>query len=130
MQFNLSRRIGLVALIAGGTVWSAMTHAQQTGTPVVGFLNPTWPKLYAVNAAAFREGLEQTDYVEGKNLRIEYRWAEGDYNRLAGLAAELVARQVAVIAATGDVATARAAQAATSKIPIVFTIGADPVRFG
>jgi putative ABC transport system substrate-binding protein len=97
---------------------------------VVGFLNPTSSKLYEFNAAAFRKGLQDAGFVEGENVRIEYRWAEGDYNRLAALAAELVNLKVAVIGATGDVASARAAKAATSTIPIVFTIGADPVKVG
>jgi putative ABC transport system substrate-binding protein len=98
--------------------------------PVVGFLNSTYAKLYEFYVAAFRQGLQDAGYVEGSNLCIEYRWAEGDNNRLPALAAELVDRQVNVIAATGDVASALAAQAATAKIPIVFTIGVDPVRFG
>jgi ABC-type uncharacterized transport system substrate-binding protein len=103
-------------------------HAQQAPMPVVGFLNPTSSKLYEFNAAAFRRGFQDVGYVEGENVRIEYRWAEGEYDRLSALAAELVALHVNVIGATGDVASARAAKAATSSIPIVFTIGADPVR--
>jgi putative ABC transport system substrate-binding protein len=98
--------------------------------PVVGFLNPTSSKLYEFNAAAFRKGLQDAGFVDGENVRIEYRWAEGDYGRLAALAAELVALKVAVIGATGDVASALAAKASTSTIPIVFTIGADPVKVG
>src|SRR5258708_20086084 len=95
--------------------------------PVVGFLSPTSSKLYDFNAVAFRRGLQDAGYVEGENVRIEYRWAEGDYGRLPALAAELVALQVNVIGATGDVASARAAKAPTSGIPVVFTIGPAPV---
>ena len=104
-------------------------RAQQAAMPVVGFLNPTSSKLYDFNAAAFRRGLQDAGYVEGENVRIEYRWAEGDYGRLPALAAELVALQVNVIGATGDVASARAAKAATSRIRSL-QCGADPVRVG
>ncbi len=98
--------------------------------PVVGFLNPTSSKLYEFNAAAFRQGLREAGFVEGENVRIEYRWGEGDYSKLPAHATELVNLKVAVIGATGDVGSARAAMAATSTIPIVFTIGADPVKVG
>jgi putative ABC transport system substrate-binding protein len=97
---------------------------------MVGFLNSATPELYQFNVEAFRRGLQELGYVEGKNLTIEYRWARGDYDRLPALAAELVDRQVSVIAATGDVVSARAAQAATTRVPIVFTIGGDPIKFG
>ncbi len=102
----------------------------QAAMPVVGFLNPVSPDTYAFNAAAFREGLAKAGFVDGRNVRIEYRWGNGEYSRLPALAAELAAMNVAAIAATGDIASARAAKAATSTIPIVFTIGADPVRYG
>ncbi len=105
-------------------------HAQTAAIPVVGFLNSATPELYEFNVAAFRKGLEELGYVEGKNVAIEYRWARGDYDRLPALAAELAGAKVGVIAATGDVGSARAAKAVTTTIPIVFTIGGDPVKFG
>jgi ABC-type uncharacterized transport system substrate-binding protein len=124
------RRREFLATVGGATAWSLGAHAQQPAVPVVGFLNPTSSKLYEFNAAAFRRGLEDAGFTEGKNVRIEYRWGEGDYSRLPAMAAELVALKVDVIGATGDVGSARAAMAATSTIPIVFTIGADPVKVG
>src|SRR5258708_13663158 len=105
-------------------------RAQQAAMPVVGFLNPTSSKLYEFNAAAFRKGLQDEGFVEGKNVRIEYPWGEGDYSKLPAHAAELVNLNVAVIGATGDSGSAPAAIAATSTIPIVFTIGADPGKVG
>src|SRR5262249_45926281 len=122
--------ITYVGRAAACSVFAPLVARTQPAPPVVGFLNPTSSKLYAFNAEAFRQGLQDAGFVEGRSVHIEYRWGEFDYSRLPPLAAELVARQVAVIAATGDVGSAKAAQAATSKIPIVFTIGADPVRFG
>ena len=98
--------------------------------PVIGFLNSATPQLYEFNVAAFREGLQEAGFIDGKNLTIEFRWAEGHYDRLPVLARELVDRGVAAIAATGDVSSAQAAQAATRTTPIVFTIGGDPVKFG
>ena len=123
------RRRKFVAFVGAAHL---LTHeAQAQGTiPVVGFLNPVSPDTYAFNAVAFREGLAQAGFVEGRNVRIEYRWARGDYSLLPALAAELAALKVAAIAATGDIASARAAKSATSTIPIVFTIGADPVGHG
>jgi putative ABC transport system substrate-binding protein len=131
MRFHRLRRREFIKFV-GGTLltWPLTVRAQQSAMPVIGFLNSAYAKLYQFNVEAFRQGLRDAGYVEGGNLRIEYRWAEGDYGRLPTLASELVDRQVEVIAATGDVASALAAQAATAKIPIVFTIGADPVRFG
>src|SRR5205809_4663014 len=128
------RRREFIGLIGGATalpsLWRIAARAQQAATPVVGFLNPTSSKLYEFNAAAFRQGLKDVGFIEGENVRIEYRWGEGDYGKLPALAAELVNLKVAVIGATGDVGSARAAMAATSTIPIVFTIGADPVKVG
>jgi putative ABC transport system substrate-binding protein len=127
------RRRDVITFIGGGAasmLWPPAARLQPTAVPTIGFLNSAYPDLYQFNVVAFRQGLRDTGFTEGKNLRIEYRWAHGDYARLRALAAELAERGVSAIAATGDVASARAAQAATAKIPVVFTIGADPIRFG
>src|SRR5262245_43755735 len=97
---------------------------------VIGFLHPATSESFAPLVAAFREGLHQTGYIEGQNVTIEYRWAEGQYDRLPALAAELVHRQVAVIATPGSTPATLAAKAATSAIPIIFAVGSDPVEFG
>ena len=131
------RRREFIALLGGAAAWPLSAHAQQGAgppsqsatVPLVGFLNSASPDTYRFNADSFREGLAQAGFVEGRNVRIEERWAKSDYQALPGLAAELIAKGVVAIAATGDVASAKAAQGA-GKVPVVFTIGSDPVRFG
>ena len=110
------------------TSWPKLARAQQAGMPVVGYLNGG--STIAATLAAFHQGLGETGYVKGRNVAVEYRWAEGDYNRLPGLASDLASRNVSVIAARGGDLAARAAKAATSTIPIVFTSGDDPVTTG
>lgn len=116
--------------VLGGALMSPRPARAQPTIPVVGFLNPASPDTYSFSVVSFKEGLAKAGFVEGQNLRIEYRWGQGDYTRLPVHAAELVAQKVDAIAATGDIASARAAQGATRSIPIVFTIGADPVQHG
>jgi putative tryptophan/tyrosine transport system substrate-binding protein len=125
------KRRRFITLLGCGVAWTFRAHAQQSPpTPVIGFLNSATPELYQFNVAAFKAGLLELGYIDGKNVAIEYRWGRSNYDRMPALAAELVDSRVAVIAATGDVSSARAAQAATSTIPVVFTIGGDPVKFG
>ena len=119
-----------IAIFGGVVVALPLAALAQRGTPLVGFLNSASPDTYRFNADSFREGLAKAVFVEGRNVRIEERWARGDYGALPKLAAELVAMGVVAIAATGDVASARASQLASSTAPVVFTIGGDPIRHG
>jgi putative ABC transport system substrate-binding protein len=126
----MTTRRAFITLLGGAATARPFTALAQQQMPLVGFLNSASPDTYRFNADSFREGLTKGGFVEGRNLRIEERWARSNYDALPALAAELVAMGVVAIAATGDVASARAAQRASSTVPVVFTIGGDPVRFG
>jgi putative ABC transport system substrate-binding protein len=129
MRFDRLKRRDFITLLGGAVTWPLMARAQRP-MPVVGFLNGASPTELASRVAAFRDGLKEKGYVEGQSVAIEYRWGLGQYERLPGMAADLARHRVAVIAATGGVPSVRAAKAATSEIPIVFTMGGDPVAFG
>jgi putative ABC transport system substrate-binding protein len=125
------RRRNFLRLVGGTVVtWPSVARAQQPAIPVIGFLNGASPGGYAAYVAAFRDGLRETGFIERQNVVIEYRWAEGRYDRLPALAADLAGRHLAVIAATGVSQGAIAAKAATTTIPIVFSTGFDPVKLG
>ncbi len=130
MAIGIGRREFVAALGGAAVARPLAAHAQQPALPVVGFLSSRSPGEFASIVAAFLQGLRETGSIEGQNVAIEFRWAEGQYDRLPALATEMVGRKVAVIAAVGDVVSALAAKRAAPTIPIVFVIGGDPVRFG
>ena len=125
------KRRDFMALLCGAAAsWPFAVRAQQPATPVIGFINNTTPETYEPFVASFRRGLGQVAYVEGQNVTIEYRWGRNESDRLPNLAKELVQRAVTVIVASGGDQAVRAAQAATRTIPIVATMGGDPVETG
>jgi putative ABC transport system substrate-binding protein len=124
------RRREFIALLGGAVAWPLAALAQRPVLPVIGYLSSGVPGLFRDRASVFLQGLAESGYVEGRNVAIEYRWAEGHYDRLPALAADLVHHPVNVIVTPDSIVTARAAKAATATIPIVFGIGADPVELG
>src|SRR5262249_32888828 len=130
MRFDQLKRREFITLLGGvAAAWPLAARAQQAAGPGVGGLRAGWANLFRDRLRAFHDGLRETGYVEGRNLAIEYRWAEGQNDRLPALAAELVRRQVTIIVSTSSPAVL-AARTATTTIPIVFFIAVDPVQLG
>ena len=124
------RRRELVGALGAAAAWPVAARAQQPAMPVVGFLGGPSAAPYARYVAAVHQGLKEVGYVEHQNVAMEYRWADGQYDRLPAMASDLVSRHVAVIVPIGGAPATLAAKAATSTIPIVFNLGADPIRLG
>ena len=124
------RRRHFITMLGGAAAWPVVLRAQQSTVPVIGYLHSASPEPYSAMIAAFRQGLAETGHIEGETVRIDYRWADGQFNRLPSLVAELLTRRPALLVAGGGDVSAAAARAATTAVPIVFTIGGDPVRYG
>jgi putative tryptophan/tyrosine transport system substrate-binding protein len=131
MASHIGRRKFLAALLGGAAAWPLVARAQQLAMPVIGIIHSGLPETEpGSRMIAFRQGLNESDYVEGQNVKIEYRWAEGQQDRYSELVADLIRRKVSVIATGANTPASLAAKAATSTIPIVFGVGQDPVKLG